>query len=117
MDSVAAIAERYALTRSKVKVSLCRSRNRLREYLKKEGHVRGGEALLQLPCELEQRGAAFLAAPLPAAVHRRVAGDPGQEGEEVVPGLMGRDGIPGRQIHVVFARSPSTEAGTVSGNL
>ena len=38
MDSVAAIAERYALTRSKVKVSLCRSRNRLREYLKKEGH-------------------------------------------------------------------------------
>ena len=38
MDPVAAIAERYALTRSKVKVSLCRSRNRLREYLKKEGH-------------------------------------------------------------------------------
>ena len=38
MDPVAAIAERYALTRSKVKVSLYRSRNRLREYLKKEGH-------------------------------------------------------------------------------
>ena len=38
MDPVAAIAERYALTRSKVKVSLYRSRNRLREYRKKEGH-------------------------------------------------------------------------------
>ena len=38
MDSVAAIAERYALTRSKVKVSLYRSRNRLRESLKKEGY-------------------------------------------------------------------------------
>ena len=38
MDSVAAIAERYALPRSKVKVSLYRSRNRLRESLKKEGY-------------------------------------------------------------------------------
>lgn len=37
MDPVAAIAERYALTQSKVKVSLYRSRNRLREHLKKEG--------------------------------------------------------------------------------
>ncbi len=37
MDSISAIAERYSLTQSKVKVSLCRSRNRLREHLKKEG--------------------------------------------------------------------------------
>lgn len=36
MDSVAAIAERYGLTQSKVKVSLYRSRNRLRAYLKEE---------------------------------------------------------------------------------
>lgn len=38
MDSVAAIAERYSITQSKVKISLYRSRNRLREHLKKEGH-------------------------------------------------------------------------------
>lgn len=38
MDPVAAIAERYALSQSKVKISLYRSRNRLREHLKKEGH-------------------------------------------------------------------------------
>lgn len=38
MDSVAAIAERYSVSQSKVKISLYRSRNRLREHLKKEGH-------------------------------------------------------------------------------
>jgi len=38
MDSVSTIAKRYSLTQSKVKTSLYRSRNRLREYLKKEGH-------------------------------------------------------------------------------
>nr|WP_326126309.1 sigma-70 family RNA polymerase sigma factor [uncultured Oscillibacter sp.] len=38
MDPVAAIAERYALTQSKVKVSLYRSRNRLRESLRQEGY-------------------------------------------------------------------------------
>lgn len=37
MDSVSSVAERYSLTQSKVKISLYRSRNRLREYLKKEG--------------------------------------------------------------------------------
>ena len=67
------------------------------------GVVRGGEALLQLPCELEQRGAALLAAPLPAAVQGGMAGNPGQKRVQVLPGLMGRDGVPGGQIHVVFA--------------
>lgn len=37
MDSVSAIAERYALSQSKVKISLYRSRNRLRESLRQEG--------------------------------------------------------------------------------
>ena len=38
MDSVAAISRRYAYSQSKVKTMLFRSRNRLREYLEKEGY-------------------------------------------------------------------------------
>ena len=30
-------------------------------------------------------------------------GDPGQEGEEVAPGLVGRDGVPGGEVGVVLA--------------
>lgn len=39
MDSIADIAERYALSQSSVKTMLFRSRNRLRNYLEKEGYV------------------------------------------------------------------------------
>lgn len=38
MDSVADISRRYAFSQSKVKTMLYRSRNQLREYLKKEGY-------------------------------------------------------------------------------
>lgn len=38
MDSVADISRRYAFSQSKVKTILYRSRNQLREYLKKEGY-------------------------------------------------------------------------------
>lgn len=38
MDSVAAISRRYAYSQSKVKTMLFRSRNKLREYLEKEGY-------------------------------------------------------------------------------
>ena len=39
LDSVAAISERFALSESKVKTTLFRCRNRLREHLKKEGYT------------------------------------------------------------------------------
>lgn len=39
LDSVAAIAERYGLSESKVKTTLFRCRNRLREHLEGEGYV------------------------------------------------------------------------------
>ena len=38
MDSIAAISKRYGLSQCKVKSSLFRSRNQLREYLDKEGY-------------------------------------------------------------------------------
>lgn len=38
MDSVTAISRRYLLSESKVKTTLFRCRNRLREYLEKEGY-------------------------------------------------------------------------------
>lgn len=38
MDSIAAISQRYRLSKSKVKSILFRSRNQLREYLEKEGY-------------------------------------------------------------------------------
>lgn len=39
LDSVSAIARRFALSQSNVKVTLFRSRNKLREHLKKEGYT------------------------------------------------------------------------------
>lgn len=39
MDSIAAISRRYGLSQSKVKTTLFRSRNQLREYLSKEGYI------------------------------------------------------------------------------
>lgn len=39
LDSIAAIAKRFALSESKVKTMLFRSRNQLREYLIKEGYT------------------------------------------------------------------------------
>lgn len=39
LDSVSAISERFALSESKVKTTLFRCRNRLREYLEKEGYT------------------------------------------------------------------------------
>lgn len=39
LDSVAAIAKRYGLSESKVKTTLFRCRNRLREHLEREGYV------------------------------------------------------------------------------
>lgn len=39
MDSIADIAERYALSQGSVKTMLFRSRNRLRNYLEKEGYT------------------------------------------------------------------------------
>lgn len=39
LDSVAEIARRYSLSGSKVKTTLFRCRNRLREYLEQEGYV------------------------------------------------------------------------------
>ena len=38
LDSIAAISQRFALSESNVKITLLRCRNRLREYLKKEGY-------------------------------------------------------------------------------
>lgn len=38
LDSIASIAERFALSPSKVKTTLFRCRQRLREYLEKEGY-------------------------------------------------------------------------------
>lgn len=38
LDSVAAISKRYALSQSKIKTTLFRARNQLREYLKQEGY-------------------------------------------------------------------------------
>lgn len=39
LDSIAAISKRFALSQSKVKTMLFRSRNRLRDYLMKEGYT------------------------------------------------------------------------------
>lgn len=39
LDSVADIAKRYGISESKVKTTLFRCRNRLREYLNKEGYT------------------------------------------------------------------------------
>lgn len=39
LDSILAISKRFALSESKVKTMLFRSRNQLREYLEKEGYV------------------------------------------------------------------------------
>ena len=39
LDSIADISERFALSESKVKTTLFRCRNRLREHLKKEGYT------------------------------------------------------------------------------
>ena len=39
LDSIAAISKRFALSESKVKTTLLRCRNQLREYLKKEGYT------------------------------------------------------------------------------
>ncbi|MGM9640180.1 MAG: RNA polymerase sigma factor [Faecousia sp.] len=39
LDSIADISKRFALSESKVKTTLFRSRNRLRSYLKKEGYT------------------------------------------------------------------------------
>lgn len=39
LDSVDAISKRFALSESKVKITLYRCRNRLREYLEKEGYI------------------------------------------------------------------------------
>ena len=39
LDSVAAISERFALSESKVKITLYRCRNQLREHLEKEGYT------------------------------------------------------------------------------
>ena len=41
LDSVADISARFALSESKVKTTLFRCRNQLREYLKKEGYTSG----------------------------------------------------------------------------
>ena len=38
-DSTASIAERYGISESKVKTMLCRMRNRLKQYLLKEGYI------------------------------------------------------------------------------
>lgn len=39
MDSIEAVSKRFALSESKVKTMLFRSRNQLREYLEKEGYI------------------------------------------------------------------------------
>ena len=39
LDSVADIAKHYGISESKVKTTLFRCRNRLREYLNKEGYT------------------------------------------------------------------------------
>lgn len=39
LDSIADIARRFGLSESKVKTTLFRCRNHLREYLEKEGYV------------------------------------------------------------------------------
>lgn len=39
LDSIAAISKRFALSESKVKTTLFRCRNQLREYLEKEGYT------------------------------------------------------------------------------
>lgn len=39
MDSIKEIAKRYDMSESKVKIILYRSRNKLRDYLKKEGYI------------------------------------------------------------------------------
>jgi len=39
MDSISDISKRYALSESKIKTTLFRCRNKLREYLKKEGYT------------------------------------------------------------------------------
>ena len=39
LDSIADISERFALSESKVKTTLFRCRNRLREHLEKEGYI------------------------------------------------------------------------------
>lgn len=39
LDSIADISRRFAISESKVKTTLFRSRNQLREYLRKEGYV------------------------------------------------------------------------------
>ena len=39
LDSVADIAKRYGISESKVKTTLFRCRNRLREHLNKEGYT------------------------------------------------------------------------------
>lgn len=39
LDSIASISERYALSESKVKTTLFRCRNQLREFLEKEGYT------------------------------------------------------------------------------
>jgi RNA polymerase sigma-70 factor (ECF subfamily) len=39
LDSVAGISKRFALSESKVKTTLFRCRNQLREYLEKEGYT------------------------------------------------------------------------------
>ena len=38
LDSIASISERFALSQSKIKTTLFRCRNELREYLEKEGY-------------------------------------------------------------------------------
>ena len=39
MDSIADISKRFSISESKVKVSLFRSRDALRQYLEKEGYI------------------------------------------------------------------------------
>ena len=39
LDSISDIARRFSLSESKVKTMLFRSRNRLRDYLEKEGYI------------------------------------------------------------------------------
>ena len=39
LDSIADISKRYAISESKVKTTLFRCRNQLREYLEKEGYT------------------------------------------------------------------------------
>ena len=64
--------------------------------------IRRRDALLHFRTELTDKSAALQTAAVTAAVQGNVAGDPGEEGVEVIAWLMGRDRAPCLHVGVIF---------------